>query len=523
MSTKDPTGRRSRRWLPSAAVLLLAVTAGTVAATTGPAAPAAAHTINASDFQQVELARGVNEMGEPMSLAVLPDRSVLHTARNGTVRRTDAAGATRVVGTIPVYTHDEEGLQSLGVDPGFATNRFIYLYYAPPLSTPAGDAPATGTDCASAVAGRQPAVPLHAERRLHAQPGQQGRRAGRRDRPGHLLPRRRRHGLRRRRATSTCPPATTATRSTPPATRRSTNGPTATRRYDAQRGAGNTNDLRGKLLRIKVERRRVVLHPEREPVRPGHREDPSRDLRDGLPQPVPDQRRQGHRHRLRRRLRPGRRQHQRQPGPGRPGRVQPDHRPGQLRLAVLHRHQHHGRDVQRVELRHQLHRRRSSTAPAGRPTTRSATPASAPSRRPSPPGSGTAATPAARRRSAAAPSPRWPARSTATTPTTPRRRSSRRPSTGSSSPASSAAAGSSRSTSTPTASPGTIDSFPWAGKQVMDLAFGPDGALLRAGLRHRLLQRRRQLGPVPLRLRRRRQPGAGRRAPAPTGPPVPRR
>lgn len=81
-----------------------------------------------------------------MTLAVLPDRSVLHTARNGTVRRTTAAGVTSVIGTVPVYTHDEEGMQGIGVDPGFATNRFIYLFYAPPLSTPGGDAPATGSD-----------------------------------------------------------------------------------------------------------------------------------------------------------------------------------------------------------------------------------------------------------------------------------------------------------------------------------------------------------------------------------------
>ena len=47
---------------------------------------ASAHDINPADFQQVTLAKGVAEIGEPMSLAVLPDRSVLHTARNGTLR-----------------------------------------------------------------------------------------------------------------------------------------------------------------------------------------------------------------------------------------------------------------------------------------------------------------------------------------------------------------------------------------------------------------------------------------------------
>ncbi|MEU8354116.1 glycosyl hydrolase, partial [Streptomyces sp. NPDC048845] len=46
----------------------------------------------AEDFQQVTLAKGAEETGEPMSLAVLPDRSVLHTSRDGTLRITDAGG-----------------------------------------------------------------------------------------------------------------------------------------------------------------------------------------------------------------------------------------------------------------------------------------------------------------------------------------------------------------------------------------------------------------------------------------------
>ena len=130
-----------KRLTLAAIPLLLTTTVAIIAAAVEPAGAA----INAADFQQVTLAKGVAETGEPMAMTVLPDRSVLHTARNGTLRRTDASGTTTVIATIPVYTHDEEGLQGVAADPGFATNRFIYLYYAPPLSTPAGDAPATGT------------------------------------------------------------------------------------------------------------------------------------------------------------------------------------------------------------------------------------------------------------------------------------------------------------------------------------------------------------------------------------------
>ncbi|MFJ6821570.1 ThuA domain-containing protein [Streptomyces niveus] len=128
---------------------LLALVAGALIAGTISAVPAAAHPDDPHPtddmFQQVALAKGADEVGEPMSLAVLPDRQVLHTSRDGTLRITDAAGDTKVAGKLDVYTHDEEGLQGVGIDPGFAENRAIYLYYSPVLDTPAGDAPETGT------------------------------------------------------------------------------------------------------------------------------------------------------------------------------------------------------------------------------------------------------------------------------------------------------------------------------------------------------------------------------------------
>ncbi|MFJ8660710.1 ThuA domain-containing protein [Streptomyces sp. NPDC093795] len=137
MQRKRP---RARKTLALLTVGLLALGAPQgLAAETDPAAP------TAEQFQQVTLAKGGEEVGEPMSLAVLPDRSVLHTDRGGELRRTDAAGNTTVIGTVPVYSHDEEGLQGIGLDPDFARNRAIYLYYAPPLNTPAGDAPENGT------------------------------------------------------------------------------------------------------------------------------------------------------------------------------------------------------------------------------------------------------------------------------------------------------------------------------------------------------------------------------------------
>jgi glucose/arabinose dehydrogenase len=237
------------RALTAAAVAVL-LAAGTVATLTSTAGPAAAHPVSSADYQQVELARGVAELGEPMSMAVLPDRSVLHTARNGVLRRTTAAGVTAVIGTLPVYTHDEEGLQGVGVDPGFATNRFVYLYYAPPLSTPGGDAPATGTDF-SAWNGvnRLSRFTLNADYTLNTSSQVTVLEVATSrgmcchvggdidfDAAGNLY-------------------LSTGDDSNPfdsggytPIDERSNRNPV----YDAQRTAGNTNDLRGKVLRIRV-------------------------------------------------------------------------------------------------------------------------------------------------------------------------------------------------------------------------------------------------------------------------------
>jgi glucose/arabinose dehydrogenase len=224
--------------------------ATTTAVALGAAGPARAHTIDPTDFQQVELARGVAEVGEPMSLAVLPDRSVLHTARNGTLRRTDAAGNTTVIGTLAVYNHDEEGLQGVGIDPGFAGNRQIYLYYAPPLSTPAGDAPANGTDFSAwrgvnrlsrftldadytlNTASRVDVLDVPADRGICCHVGGDIDF----DAAGNLY-------------------LSTGDDTNPfessgyaPIDERTDRNPA----FDAQRSAGNTNDLRGKILRIKV-------------------------------------------------------------------------------------------------------------------------------------------------------------------------------------------------------------------------------------------------------------------------------
>ncbi|WP_033327704.1 PQQ-dependent sugar dehydrogenase [Streptomyces yerevanensis] len=237
--------------LAGASLGLTAPAAGAAVADPG-GAPAAAAEPKAEDFQQVTLAKGEPETGEPMSLAVLPDRSVLHTSRDGELRLTDAAGTTKLAGKLDVYAHDEEGLQGIGVDPDFADNRFIYLYYAPPMNTPAGDAPETGTAADFApfdgvnrlsrfVLKADGTLDNASEKKILDVPASRGIccHVGGDidfDAAGNLY-------------------LSTGDDSNPfqsdgfaPIDERANRNPA----FDAQRTAGNTNDLRGKILRIKV-------------------------------------------------------------------------------------------------------------------------------------------------------------------------------------------------------------------------------------------------------------------------------
>ncbi|PAM97562.1 glycosyl hydrolase, partial [Streptomyces sp. Alain-F2R5] len=248
-----PLGHRRVRFLLPALACVIGLSLPTGPAAAAPADPGGgAETAAAEEFQQVTLAKGVAETGEPMTLAVLPDRSVLHTSRDGTLRLTDAAGNTAVAGKLDVYSHDEEGLQGVAVDPAFATNRFVYLYYAPRLDTPAGDAPADGSASDFApfdgvnrlsrfVLRTDGTLDAGSEKKILDVPASRGLccHVGGDidfDAAGNLY---------LSTGDDTNPFASDGYT---PIDERASRNPA----YDAQRSSGNTNDLRGKILRIKV-------------------------------------------------------------------------------------------------------------------------------------------------------------------------------------------------------------------------------------------------------------------------------
>ncbi|MEY2935293.1 MAG: hypothetical protein RL033_6042 [Pseudomonadota bacterium] len=229
-----------------------------------------------SSFQKVTLN---GAPGEPISLVVLPDGRVLHSTRNGRLFLHDpATGFNRVASTVPVYQHDEEGLQGLAIDADFERNHWLYVYYSPILDTPLddpatptvneGDAPLVGTLAEfarfrghmqlSRFKFENNALVLGSEQRILQVPVDRGIccHVGGKidfDAEGNLF-------------------LSTGDDSNPfasdgynPIDERPEQHPA----YDAQRSAGNTNDLRGKLLRIRVQADGSYLIPEGNLFPPG--------------------------------------------------------------------------------------------------------------------------------------------------------------------------------------------------------------------------------------------------------------
>jgi cytochrome c len=229
-----------------------------------------------SSFQKVTLN---GAPGEPIGLVVLPDGRVLHTTRGGRVFMHDpASGFNRVIANIPVYQHDEEGLQGIAIDAGFADNHWVYIYYSPPLATPSddpatpdfneGDAPMTGS--AAEFAPFQGAMrlsrfrldgdvlALDSEQAILEVPVDRGIccHVGGQidfDSQGNLY-------------------LSTGDDSNPfesdgfsPIDERMNRNPA----FDAQRSSANTNDLRGKLLRIRVREDGSYSIPEGNLFAPG--------------------------------------------------------------------------------------------------------------------------------------------------------------------------------------------------------------------------------------------------------------
>lgn len=80
-------------------------------------------------FQKVVLDFNLNE---PMELDILPNEDVLFIERRGGIKlHKKGAPEAKLVTTFPVFSELEDGLLGLAIDPEYEKNHWIYLYYSP--------------------------------------------------------------------------------------------------------------------------------------------------------------------------------------------------------------------------------------------------------------------------------------------------------------------------------------------------------------------------------------------------------
>lgn len=74
----------------------------------------------------------IKNLDEPTELAVMPNGKVIFTERKGNVKLWNPAnGQTKIVAKLDVYSKFEYGAMGIGIDPQFSQNNWVYLFYSP--------------------------------------------------------------------------------------------------------------------------------------------------------------------------------------------------------------------------------------------------------------------------------------------------------------------------------------------------------------------------------------------------------
>jgi cytochrome c len=208
-------------------------------------------------FVKVALTVG-GKFFEPIEMSVLPNSDVLIIQRRGEVLLYKNTTKTLTqAGFLSVYYRalnpggsTEEGLLGLQADPDFASNHFVYMYYAPADSALSVDRLSRFTliNDTLDMKSEKPLLEVQVEREICCHTG--GSIAFGKD-----------HNL----FVSTGDNSTPFDEKDQPFNLHSfapLDDRPGFRRYDSRRGAGNTNDLRGKILRIKIDPNGTYTIPE---------------------------------------------------------------------------------------------------------------------------------------------------------------------------------------------------------------------------------------------------------------------
>ncbi len=85
-------------------------------------------------FTKVLLTQNLNE---PMELDFLSDDKIIFIERKGGIHLFNlSVGQNQQIAQLPVHTGHEDGLLGVAVDPNYAENHWVYFFYSPPGDTP---------------------------------------------------------------------------------------------------------------------------------------------------------------------------------------------------------------------------------------------------------------------------------------------------------------------------------------------------------------------------------------------------
>jgi len=91
-----------------------------------------AYTLDAPEESRLEKTVLASNLDEPMELDVMSDGSVLIAERKGNIKLYNPnTGLIEYVASMPVHNKYEDGLLGLALDPDYDNNHFIYLFYSP--------------------------------------------------------------------------------------------------------------------------------------------------------------------------------------------------------------------------------------------------------------------------------------------------------------------------------------------------------------------------------------------------------
>lgn len=171
-------------------------------------------------------------LNEPTEMAILPDNKIIFIERKGDVKLYDPSiGKVSVVNTIKTWTKYEDGLIGLAADPDFAKNNYIYLFYSHPERS---------SNVLSRFVFKDNKIDLTSEKEILDVPTQRDKCCH----TGGSLQFAKDHILFISTGDNTSPFESDGFSPSDERPGRSA--------FDAQKSSSNTNDLRGKILRIKI-------------------------------------------------------------------------------------------------------------------------------------------------------------------------------------------------------------------------------------------------------------------------------